>query len=396
MIRRISLTVAGLAGMVLTVFLIRDPERLPSSEARPPDLKPATPAQEMESQGGRASSAASATAGLGPTVDERIEAILGDCSWQTIEAAYAERFQEESLSAQAEEISRRLASAEDARLILASAMIGGEGRADSDDERMRRALAMAPADPLILWQAASFCEPVEQTAAYCDDPARIGTSNEVLEENGAYWVIMAGARYVRNDRDGALRYLERGVTAPRFDIYFAEQLVLLERALAAAGNLPYRLRVAEALGVLAAQPSAFGLVNACRVESPGDDGWLRACKAYANRLAREGETLMAQAMGRGMRRMLYESALAAPADQSPREKTAEELIDGGILQSKLNLLVTQWMLVDDGFAAAWVDTLIVKGEGAAFNQAIREAVRRGEELGLNPCSYDGIDTALTR
>lgn len=405
MIRRISLTVTVLAGIALAAFLLRGPERLPSSETPPPEIEPATPAQATQSHGGRAPSAAAAAADPGRTIDERIEAILGDCTWQTIEAAYADRFQAESLGTQAEAISRRLASAEDARLVLASAMIGGEGRADSDDERMRRALALAPTDPLVLWQAASFCEPAEQTAAYCDDPARIANSTEVLEKNGAYWAIMAGTRYQRNDRDEALRYLERSVTVPKFDTYFAERLVLLERAIAAAGNLPYRLRVVEAMGVLVAQPTpTFGVFNACRTESPVDDGWLRACTAYANRLARQGETLMAQATGRGMRQMLRESALAGaadrsseePSERSTRKKVAEELIDGGFLNSKLNELVTQWMLVDDGFTAAYVDALIVQGEGAAFYQASREAVRRGEELGLNPCSYDGIDTAPTR
>ena len=128
------------------------------------------------------------------------------------------------------------------------------------------------------------------------------------------------------------------------------------------------------------------VVTLCQQRAATDDNWLNACLQYGDRLAATGKTRMARRTGVSLRKYLESGsgdddsmmsvAVSGNAfiEQHPDAAQSAEL----------------WLLVDDVFAANFVDQLVTNGEDAAFVSAIEEALRREAGSSADPCAVAGV------
>jgi hypothetical protein len=316
-----------------------------------------------------------------------------DCTVERLEAAlYGNESTAEVMRRRGEYLFPILAASDDAELVLASALLGSFADPQDTIASVERALALAPKHPLVLWQAAAHCSG-DGSYSFCSDPQRLANSDAVLSHNGAYWSLIAGDRQLDGDLEGAIDALVRAGSAPEFDYYFADQVVLLERALSTSSDLPYRGRISEALVLLAWQEPQTYTVQICAQRASDDDNWRSACAGFADRLVADGKTILEKRMGTELRsRLAREQAgeggfgvLALGEDTLDDDLRA--LFESG--EESLRL-VEQWLLADDNFAASFVDELVAGGETSAFVKAVGEVERRRNEGREDPCSFAGL------
>ena len=315
------------------------------------------------------------------------------CTVEQLEAAlYGGQSPAEVMRRRGEEIYPILAAADDAELLIASIMLGDFAAPADRIASIDRALALAPKHPLVLWRAFSACAGTD-SGSFCSDPRRRANTDAVLGHNGAYWSMVAGDLEQRGDVDDALAAMIRAGSAPEFDYYFADHVVLLERALAVSSDLPYRARISEALVILAMQEPHWFPVQLCTQRSAGDDNWLSACGGFADRLAGDGRTIMEGRMGLELKERLSSAATGETPSATltlDEDSLSDDLRRLFELDPASMELMAQWMLADDNFAASYVDELLANGEASALLRSTGEAVRRQAEGGQDPCRFAGL------
>lgn len=82
-------------------------------------------------------------------------------------------------------------------------------------------------DPILVWTTLTVCG--QRPALNCDlgmlEEAAIRTDSN----NGAMWVQVTGLRLSADDEEGATDALRQAISAPRFDSYYDERIMLVER-----------------------------------------------------------------------------------------------------------------------------------------------------------------------
>ena len=272
----------------------------------------------------------------------------------------------------------RSANAEDQ---LAAAIIGAFIGVDRRIDSLSMALAADPMHPLVLWQVADDCRR-GRGGEYCTDPYVRANLETVLGGNGWYWVQVASFYYEQGMFDESLRATQRAASAPEFDDYFIDNVLLLERALGADSDRDYLNRVVGAMGYVAAMPADF-LARECTQRAELDDEWLDGCTRLAERYERDGTTMMMQMIGLGMQEKLYaQSGLVA------------ELRDVGVRKGELNELLGRVdadyeliQAVDPQINARYLDVWKSSGERAAFEYATTTVGQLLEDPDYDPCVY---------
>lgn len=277
-----------------------------------------------------------------------------------------------------------LSTYRDAEHVLASAMLSDVYSGGAVDELFETALSLGPTHPLVLWWAADLCSREKRPAA-CRDPAirhRILVANR---NNGAYWAIRANQQLRNGDIRIALESLRHASTAASLDYKFEQQVLVLERGLAAVSDLGYGQRVAAALAL--APPSGYQdeVYTACRERIADDAAWAEACLEFGRRLAADGDTLMYKMIGYGIQRNVLshtDERDELGAVNNARDNVRRDLRD---YSDDWYLL----MLSDDQFVAKYVEHFAVHGEAAALEFTRDEITRLRALPDYDPCVAAG-------
>lgn len=296
-----------------------------------------------------------------------------DCSLEDIVSGVDEEEQEERNRRLADTLSRS-ANAEDQ---LAAAIIGVDRRIES----LSMALTADPTHPLVLWQVTDDCRR-GRGGEYCADPAVRANAEAVLGGNGWYWTQVAAFYYEQGMFDESLEAVQHAVSAPEFDDYYIDHVLLLERALGADSDRGYIDRVVGAIGYTAAMPTDF-LARQCTLRSEVDAAWLDGCTMLAERYEQEGTNLLMQLVGLGMQEDLYaRSGLTAEIGDAQIRKAE--------LEAWLDRVDADYQLVqavDPQLMARYLDVWATSGEVAAFEFTVTAVDELMQDPDYDPCVY---------
>ncbi len=300
-----------------------------------------------------------------------------DCSLEDAMVELDDEEQEANNRLLADTLSRS-ANAEDQ---LAAAIIGAFIGVDRRIDNLSMALAADPRHPLVLWQVTDDCRR-GRGGEYCTDPAVRANAEAVLGGNGWYWTQVAAFYFEQGMFDESLDAVQRAVSAPEFDDYYIDHVLLLERALGAASDFDYIDRVVGAIGYTAAMPSDF-LTRQCTLRSEIDDAWLDSCTMLAERYEQDGTNLLMQLVGLGMQEDFYaRSGLVAEIVDAQNRKAELEL-----LLDKVDADYQLVSAVDPQLMTRYLDVWATSGEVAAFEFTITAVDELLQDPDYDPCVY---------
>ena len=274
-----------------------------------------------------------------------------------------------------------LSTANNAEYLLAAALLSGFSDPISASDYTNRALQIDPSHPLVFWFATGLCQQ-GGGGDFCRAQGFANKAHSVLGRNGAYWARVAARHNDDGDPTNALAALKRASIEPEFDFYVADFLLLIERGLAAQGDMNYAERVSLALAFTPVPGMHSDIYEMCSENIDADAVWLEACTDYAHRLASESKTIMNRLIGYGMLKQVFKRT-----GRSDELKNAHA--DWQSLRDNVNGVVADLellMLADERFTIRYVDEFAANGELAAIEFAHAEVGRLKADASYDPCA----------
>lgn len=240
-------------------------------------------------------------------------------------------------------------------------------------------------DPVLVWAALIICG--QRPALNCDLGALEETAIDADGDNGAMWVQVAALRLSTDDEEGAIDALRRAISAPIFDNYYDEQILLVERGLAVGSNLSYSERVFLALGTASVTPIALNSLTA-RCKSGVAGVWPELCDQLGFRMTTDGDNLLTKMLGVDLRKI----ALTNQGDEKgladlARERDALSQSLGSIEE---NQQILNLMMNDELVLRNYLENLEVYGEGEARRRIFAEMQRLKNSPEYDQCNFAGF------
>jgi len=244
-------------------------------------------------------------------------------------------------------------------------------------------------DPIVVWTALIICG--QRPALNCDLRALEETAIDADSDNGAMWVHIAGLRLTVDDDEGATDALRHAISAPRFDSYYAEQIMLVERGLAVGSNLSFSERMFLAWGTASVIPMGLDSLTA-RCKSGTDGVWPELCEQLGTRMTTDSGNTQTKMVGMDLRKI----ALANQSDEEgltvlARERAELRQAMGSIdeNQQMVNLMMNDELVLRNYF-----ENLEVYGEGEARRRIFAEMQRLRKLPEYDQCNFVsfGIDS----
>ncbi len=248
---------------------------------------------------------------------------------------------------------------------------------------LETAVRLDPSNPLILWYASWGCNR-GAAADFCENPVVQENIRNVMHNNGAYWAREAFTKHEAGERAAALEDLQRVATAPEYDNYYAENIRVLERALALMEDLSY---IERAWGAFAFTNTVQTYNNAVYLmcELPlADDAWFDACLALAERGAAQGGSLTQQTMANTLLADLYEAVGWDDESRRAREQL-EGMLDPRVRRSGDLSAV---LLTDERVMSLYLEEFESGGEVDAMRFLAAEVERLKQDPHYTPCPAD--------
>lgn len=178
-------------------------------------------------------------------------------------------------------------------------------------ELITRALAADRDNAFRAWGAVHLC-----AGAYADTGCPLQAWQDRLlqldSENGEAWVQAALIRMSAGAEGAALRAMQRAAAASESRVYWPDTIEMIERAFAAASDMPFRDRVALGADFAGTNlPNYSSYLHLCREQAAQSVDWAYACLRYGELSEREGKTLTGQRMALGIQQV----ALKALGDE---------------------------------------------------------------------------------
>ena len=266
--------------------------------------------------------------------------------------------------------------------LLMAALFGSDQMSEARIHTMTKTLRIDPDNPLILWNFLNSCSMLPHVPI-CRDQNIENRAIEVDSSNGQLWAKIAGFRIKRGNMPAALDALKNASVAPEFNEYWMEHVELFERGLAAAGDASYRNRTIQAVGMAAAMVwNIKSVLNGCETQAVESGEWLQYCVRFAERLERDGRTILSNVIGLKLQETMYsisgDEEKEAAAEQrlrlirnSMRNGQSE---DGQVLLSR-----------DDRVLADYITEWATFGELRAVQFLRNEVERLRNVSGYDPC-----------
>lgn len=272
-----------------------------------------------------------------------------------------------------------LSTADDPSLILASALLSAD-----EDERIRRlhrSFQMDPSSRLAMWHLVQECFDRE-----CGGRELLDEAVRVDGDNAAIWIERARKFIQEEEWEAAEEELRQGIAAPRYDIYFFEEVMLVDRALAAGSSLGDTDRSVAAFGIAAAIaiPQYGDITNACKSESNDTSTWASLCDQIGEVMMAKGGTMIDHAIGIELRR----NAAERVGDQSAVARFQQQRDVIKQLQDELIMSGAAALSENDyAFQSRYLDYFAAYGELEAFRHAAEDARRLRADPTYDQCNF---------
>lgn len=278
--------------------------------------------------------------------------------------------------------SASLSATDDPGFLLAAALLNW----DAEDRRQifERALAANTQDPVALWYQLQNCDEFG-----CDRSAVEEAVTTIDESNGMAWLEIGSARIREGKWDEAEAALRRAAMSPRFDTYFIDTAMVVERGLAATTDLDYSDRIVWGIGIAAAVAiPAFGDVSsACQSDENDPLNWVDLCDDLGEQMSDVSRELITSMIGYGYRK--------AAASRSG-DKAAFELLDNqrrriyhGMMSDQAASGAQVLLQNDPSVMQDYVENFLAHGELTAMEMLIKDARRLRSDPDYDQCNFVG-------
>lgn len=193
-------------------------------------------------------------------------------------------------------------SADPAHLFTAAAL--------SEDPKQRanliaKALDMAPNEPLLHAQRAYWCH--DKRITNCNAQQLIDNWQRADPDNAEVWILKATTAYTANDKEGALRDLQRAANSDDARHYFFDSSLWFHRGLSGAGN-SFADSFVGAFGLSASLviPPLQPLTNMCSEASADSLTWARTCFSLGQLSEKHHESILGSAIGLALQNIAAE------------------------------------------------------------------------------------------
>ncbi len=173
---------------------------------------------------------------------------------------------------------------------------------------LNEAARLDPSHPIVASQHLELCD---RAGGYCGEP-RVTLENRLIatdKANGMAWLQVTRSRLSRSDEAGALEALRAAATSATFEDFFAEHVLIFDRAITATTGASPGESIENAFGFAAAMLSSAYLVSRdCKERSTSSAEWHDLCLRLGERLEYDSRTFMGMMIGVGIQKNAYELA----------------------------------------------------------------------------------------
>jgi len=205
------------------------------------------------------------------------------------------------------------------------------------------------------------------------------------------WVGLAGQMLDAGREDAAFDAIGQAIAAPVFDNYFDDQLMLLERGLAASTDWSYAQRVFHSVEfAISNAPGVLPVIKLCETKQDGQ--WPMLCDQLAERLTDYEGDFGANAVGLELKTKMLE-ARGDSEGMAKLEKSIAGLKnmfeDEGQLKEMVNALLN-----DEVLLRTFLENLSASGEIAAYRLLTDDIERIKATDGYDQCNF--VDNPYVR
>lgn len=201
-----------------------------------------------------------------------------------------------------------LESSADARHLMVAALLIWREEPEHASRLLNKATVRSPNDPLV---AAQYLELCNRFGGHCGRP-KVELERRLIaadKANGIAWMQVARSRLSRADEAGALDALREAASATAFEDYFAEHVLMFDRAFAASAGLTSYQMLEDAFGFATAMvSSSYNISMDCSKRSGESAEWQDLCLRLGERLEHDSRTFMGKSIGLSMQANMYELA----------------------------------------------------------------------------------------
>lgn len=292
--------------------------------------------------------------------------------------------QQEQKMREFEALARQLASTNDAEHVIAAAFLSAGSPPSVVLERLQLAAKLAPNNPIVPWHQLRVCG--ENADLKCDFDAIRTHALTVDGDNGALLLEFALRKLVNGDVKGAEDLLRRVVVAPRFDNYFIDIAMLIERGLASRGDQSYVERVTSGMGFAATLGLPYGTITKhCSAVADPADEWVSLCFRLGEKMLAHGTSIIDQAIGTGLMK------IAVKQSSNPEEARAAGQFEQDFKQYYQGLILDQsvWAVTenDEHVLRQYVENFATHGELLALERLSTEVARLKMLPDYDPCNF---------
>lgn len=273
----------------------------------------------------------------------------------------------------------KLSAATDAEHLIAASMLSVQWDSELAANHRQRARNLSPENRILAWHELLLCE-----APTCNSTSVEDNAIRAASDNGAVWFVIASNRLARNENRAAVEAVRRAITAPVFDIYFIDQVLMFERAFSASTNWSYPERVFGGFSLAATHIPRFGsLTERCDHADPGSSEWVSLCDQLGATMMRDEQTIIVRSIGKALRRLAAEKN----GDLVAAEKYAEDKFRVSATwlaeaEEKQNLLTNDEKVLRD-----FLENFESYGETEAQDRLSAEVVRLKAATDYDQCNF---------
>ena len=287
------------------------------------------------------------------------------------------------------EASDRIRASVDPELILAAASIDKLKFPEQSMESLQRIGGENTSSPVALMTLMDLCD--QRKSANCDRVAIERNIRRNHSANGVLWVGLAGQMLDAGREDAAFDAIGQAIAAPVFDNYFDDQLMLLERGLAASTDWSYAQRVFHSVEfAISNAPGVLPVIRLCETKQDGQ--WPMLCDQLAERLTDYEGDFGANAVGLELKTKMLE-ARGDSEGMAKLEKSIAGLKnmfeDEGQLKEMVNALLN-----DEVLLRTFLENLSASGEIAAYRLLTDDIERIKATDGYDQCNF--VDNPYVR
>ena len=272
----------------------------------------------------------------------------------------------------------------DTEHLLAAALMSTDRR--ELQELLDRVLIADPTNRVAHWKNLENCHAL---GSECDRPAVEAPVLAVDSVNGLVWIDVAGAHMSNEHWEAAEDALRRAAAAPRFDTYFMEYALLIERGLAATTELGYTDRMVAGIGfaAAAATPGFREMTRRCTGEADGYVIPADICFELGAQMARYGTEVLTVLIGKSVQR---HAASRLGNERLSRELDSEkQQIRDAVLREGADSGAHVLLQNDAGVLRRYIETFVAHGEIHATEALVAEARRLREDPDYDQCNFVG-------